>query len=189
MPRKGRMSRPMSRILFPLRGGDHPSGPPIAGRLKQLPSDWAGSLHPTTSALRRGLLPCSRWGLPGHLRHRRCRCALTAPFHPDLVAEAVYFLLHFPADRSGLLLATTVPCGVRTFLDPRLFHGWSGSRCRGRPAGSFARYSIRFPPVGTELSGIVRGCLPKDAYPSRALPSISRGHSRSKRLGVSILPR
>ena len=114
------MSRPMSRILFPLRGGDHPSGPPIAGRLKQLPSDWAGSLHPTTSALRRGLLPCSRWGLPGHLRHRRCRCALTAPFHPDLVAEAVYFLLHFPADRSGLLLATTVPCGVRTFLDPRL---------------------------------------------------------------------
>ena len=150
MPRKGRMSRPMSRILFPLRGGDHPSGPPIAGRLKQLPSDWAGSLRPTTSAKRRGLLPCSRWGLPGHLRRRRCRCALTAPFHPDLVAEAVYFLLHFPADRSGLLLATTVPCGVRTFLDLRLSHGWDGSQRRGRPAGSFAPESLRVSPLDVQ---------------------------------------
>ena len=82
-------------------------------------------------------MPCSRWGLPGHLRRRRCRCALTAPFHPDLVTEAVYFLLHFPADRSGLLLATTVPCGVRTFLDPRLPHIWVvRSAAAARPAHS-----------------------------------------------------
>jgi len=28
--------------------------------------------------------PCSRWGLPSHLGHPKCWCALTAPFHPYL---------------------------------------------------------------------------------------------------------
>jgi hypothetical protein len=35
---------------------------------------------------------------------------------PRRSAEAVCFLWHFPAGRPGLPLATTVPCGVRTFL-------------------------------------------------------------------------
>src|SRR5699024_9842342 len=37
-----------------------------------------------------------------------------APVH-----AAVCFLWHFPANRSGLPLATTLPCGVRTFLETR----------------------------------------------------------------------
>ncbi|BAV23848.1 hypothetical protein CGBL_0121330 [Corynebacterium glutamicum] len=67
-------------------------------------------------------MPCSRWGLPGQISHLTCRCALTAPFHPYHQPKlmAVYSLLHFPADRSGLLLTTTVLCGVRTFLGRRL---------------------------------------------------------------------
>ena len=59
------------------------------------------------------------------------RCALTAPFHPCLIPDesgpsAVCFLWHCPAPArpcvstqgyaDGWLLATTVPCGVRTFL-------------------------------------------------------------------------
>ncbi len=51
------------------------------------------------------------------------RCALTAPFHRCLCSgkpksSAVYFLWHFPAGRPGWLLATTVPCPARTFLQP-----------------------------------------------------------------------
>jgi len=49
------------------------------------------------------------------------RCALTAPFHRCLCSgkpkpSAVYFLWHFPAGHPGWLLATTVPCPARTFL-------------------------------------------------------------------------
>ena len=71
------------------------------------------------------------------------RCALTAPFHPywrevdsqQLIVDrnaylhlstpqlstinfpqAVYFLWHFPSDRSALALPGVVPCAARTFL-------------------------------------------------------------------------
>ncbi len=49
-------------------------------------------------------------------------CAYTAPKRKWRHA-AVYFLLHLPAGYPGLLLATTVLCGVRTFLGPRLAPG------------------------------------------------------------------
>ena len=142
MPDQGRMSRPMSRILYPFGRrssiwATHCWAPQAATfglggqphRVRQ-PPPFNG----------RGLLPCSRWGLPGRLCHHKRRCALTAPFHPYpcLRAVAVYSLLHFPADRSGLLLATTVPCGVRTFLDLRLPQVWGGSHRRDHPANSFA---------------------------------------------------
>lgn len=68
-------------------------------------------------------MPCSRKGLPSHRSHLQCWCALTAPFHPYLQIlrlQAVYFLLHVPSGRPGLLLATSVLCGVRTFLDDGL---------------------------------------------------------------------
>ena len=115
----------MSRILFPAKGGGAVIihlGVPSLGASSSYLRTWAGRLITSDNLCRtrQGFLPCSRWGLPGRLCHHRRRCALTAPFHPYLVAQAVYFLLHFPADRSGLLLATTVPCGVRTFLGPRL---------------------------------------------------------------------
>src|SRR5690606_7020245 len=48
------------------------------------------------------------------------------------VRPAVCFLWHFPAGHPGLLLATTLPYGVRTFL------GGGSPRRRGRPADSSA---------------------------------------------------
>jgi hypothetical protein len=63
--------------------------------------------------------PCSGWGLPSHPGHPGCWWSLTPPFHPYSVrgcAGAVCFLWHCPAGRPGLSLATTLPCGVRTFL-------------------------------------------------------------------------
>jgi len=51
----------------------------------------------------------------------RERCALTAPFHPYrcLSATAVYFLLHCPSSHPDWPLASSLPCGARTFLDGR----------------------------------------------------------------------
>ena len=115
----------MSRILSPATQGGAVIihlGVPSLGASSSYLRTWAGNLITSDNLCRKrqGFLPCSRWGLPGRLCHHRRRCALTAPFHPYLVSQAVYFLLHFPADHSGLPLATTVPCGVRTFLDHRL---------------------------------------------------------------------
>jgi len=63
----------------------------------------------------------SGWGLPSRRGHPLRWCALTAPFHPyrGLSPEAVCFLLHFPWDRSRWALPSTLPCGARTFLEPR----------------------------------------------------------------------
>jgi len=65
---------------------------------------------------------CSGWGLPSRRRRRLRWCALTAPFHPCLGPKpaAVCFLWHFPWDRSRWGLPSTLPCGARTFLEPRL---------------------------------------------------------------------
>ena len=62
---------------------------------------------------------CSRWGLPSHDGHPPCWWSLAPPFHPDHRPEAVAvcFLWHFPASHLGWLLATTLPCGARTFLE------------------------------------------------------------------------
>jgi len=49
----------------------------------------------------------------------RARCALTAPFHPCRLAPAVCSLWRFPASCLGWPLASTLPCGARTFL-PRV---------------------------------------------------------------------
>src|SRR5213076_1556484 len=66
-------------------------------------------------------------GAGGLLPHR---FTLTAS-RPEPGA-AVCFLWHFPAGRPGLPLATTLPCGARTFL------GAGFPRRRDRPAGSSA---------------------------------------------------
>jgi len=63
---------------------------------------------------------CSRWGLPYPPRHRGRgallphRFTLTGPCGP-----AVYFLLHCPSSHPDWPLASTLPCGARTFLDGR----------------------------------------------------------------------
>lgn len=61
--------------------------------------------------------PCSEWGLPSRHSHLCRWCALTAPFHPYPPWRAVCFLWHCPAGHPGWPLATTLPCGARTFLE------------------------------------------------------------------------
>jgi len=52
---------------------------------------------------------------------------------PEHRAQAVCFLWHCPAGHPGLPLATTLPCGVRTFLDRE-------ERSRPRPPCQLVRY-------------------------------------------------
>jgi len=87
--------------------------------------------------------PCSRWGLPSRPGRPERWCALTAPFHPCLYAgpggpppSAVCSLLHCPAGRPDWVLPSTVPCGVRTFLEPVV-------PVRGHPADSLPLTSLR----------------------------------------------
>ncbi len=93
------------------RMGDHLSGPTVARRLE----------HPTRSFVwsRRAASRCL-FGLAGggvclaaDVTIRAVRSYRT--FSP-LPFRAVYFLWHFPSARAGLVLPTTVPCPVRTFL-------------------------------------------------------------------------
>jgi len=65
---------------------------------------------------------CTWWGLPSRPGHPNRWWALTSPFHPYPLQErtpetsAVCFLWHFPCPRGRWALPTTIPCGVRTFL-------------------------------------------------------------------------
>jgi hypothetical protein len=66
--------------------------------------------------------PCSGWGLPSRSGRPDRWCALTAPFHPYLCGpegppSAVCFLWHFPASHPDWPLASTLLCGVPTFLN------------------------------------------------------------------------
>src|SRR6266576_6080516 len=52
--------------------------------------------------------------------------ALTPPFHPylqrlrrDASLSAVSFLCHFPSAFAAWVRPSVLPCGVRTFLEPR----------------------------------------------------------------------
>ncbi len=80
------------------------------------PAQATGSPSPSWS--------CSRWGLPSRAGHPARWWSLTPPFHPYPHHEActsrplaVCFLWHCPASHPGWALPTTLPCGVRTFLD------------------------------------------------------------------------
>ncbi len=89
------------------------------------PYPEAGAGRPSL-ALRRDRLPicsCTRWGLPCHLRHRRCGALLPHRFTLATRASrrrsAVCSLWHFPAGHPDRSLTGTLPCGARTFLgDP-----------------------------------------------------------------------
>src|SRR5882672_7487795 len=52
-----------------------------------------------------------------------------SPLPADRSRPAVYFLLHFPWNRSRWALPTTLPCGVRTFLDPAAKRPHMGRDC------------------------------------------------------------
>jgi hypothetical protein len=141
-----RGSRPVSRLLCPRNRGWRPS---IWDRRCRRPHavHQGASTGPASSGRERPVRPlldlapggvCQAGRSPGRW------CALTAPFHPcrrrrtpetgpgsTLAADgeaAVCSLWHFPAGHPDWPLASTPPCGGRTFLDP----GEPGSRPPGR---------------------------------------------------------
>ena len=107
-----KMSGSVSRVLSSVKSDGHLSGPAIADRLK-LPTRWV-----LAWPVNQHVWHCRRRGLPSQRCRHRCGALLphhftiTCAFRPS----AVYFLLHFPWDRSRWLLAIAVPCPARTFL-------------------------------------------------------------------------
>ena len=102
-------SRPISRVLS---WAVIPLGDASPRRSSNRPGDTAGRGIVSLFGLAPGGV-CRAGLLPGS------RCALTAPFHPCLLACANVsgiFLLHFPSARAAQALPGTVPCGARTFL-------------------------------------------------------------------------
>lgn len=85
---------------------------------------------------------CSGRGLPRRRSPGRRAWALTPRFHPCLCLRgssrrpgkpsAVCFLLRFPSGRPGSPLATSLPCGARTFL-PRTVYVRRRSSVHLRP--------------------------------------------------------
>jgi hypothetical protein len=116
-------SRPLSRILSRVT---IPLGRRLHGGSSSVPGSSAGHLDGACFALHRtgfGEPPChhGRWW------------ALTPPFHPyrqrlrrDRPLPAVCFLCHFPSAFAAWGFPSVLPCGVRTFLEPR--------KARGHPA-------------------------------------------------------
>lgn len=117
----GGTSHPVSRVLWPLRAGDHPSVNAIAGILQPFgcaayPDARASS--PRTRPRPHGLLGLAPSGV--------CRAVTVTddavgPYpavSPSPARKpAVCFLWHCPAGHPGWALPTTLLCGARTFLD------------------------------------------------------------------------
>jgi hypothetical protein len=136
-----RGSRPVSRLLCPgvARVAAIHLGPALPPASCGPPGDSAGSA--STAASPRPVRPRFDLAPGGVYRADRSPgrwCALTAPFHPyrrphrtvrtRRRAAAVCFLWHCPAGRPDWRLASTLPCGGRTFLGP----GQPGPRPPGR---------------------------------------------------------
>ena len=148
------------RAGCPDRGDGHPSRVAIADDL-QRPTRVLGraALGRTLSGLAPGGVyradPVTR--IAGGLLHHRFTLTATTE-----VVEAVCFLWHCPAGHPGWLLATTLPCGARTFLDTaeavtqpsgrlirRAFYGAaqvSPATPRPRRSGPVRRWRRRLPP-------------------------------------------
>lgn len=120
------MSRPVSRILSPVRTGWRPSIWAHRRRVPRAVHPQARASSPRTPAqphrrvrpstlLRAGFTEPPR--SPGALV-RSYRTVSPLPRGPD-GPRAVCFLWHCPAGRPGLPLATALLCGVRTFLGAR----------------------------------------------------------------------
>ncbi len=120
-----------------------PHSVPLAGRRSSicpasclagssdLPGAACGAGHPSAPEW-----SCSRWGLPGRRHHCRRRWSLAPPFHPHPRKGAIRSLLHLPSRFRAWPLASTAPCGVRTFLRPedRRPSGQPGKRIIPAPA-------------------------------------------------------
>ena len=120
----GRGSRPVSRLLCPGRTSRVAAihlGPALPPASSGPPGDSAGPASAAASP--RPVRPLFDLAPGGVYRADRSPgrwCALTAPFHPCRPASraAVCSLWHCPAGRPDWRLASTLPCGGRTFLDP-----------------------------------------------------------------------
>jgi len=114
------LEQPVSRVLFlnPLR--NQAMAIHLGRLLPDASSNLPGSIR--RAAFKRfPIWSCTGWGLPSSRCRHRDWWALTSPFHPYpekffQLSRAVCFLLHFPWGRPRSLLATTLPCGARTFL-------------------------------------------------------------------------
>jgi hypothetical protein len=106
---RGRVSRVLFRPWLPAAGGDHSSGPVIAGGLERpTRGHCTGRATPVWS--------CFGWGLPCLSRHRESGALLPHRFTLTRTSRAVCFLWHFPASYLDWPLASTLPCEARTFL-------------------------------------------------------------------------
>lgn len=143
----------------PRSGGGHSSRAAVTGRLEQ-PTHELGRVTLRGLLLQREtarslMWPCSRWGLPCHLRYRRRGGLLPRRFTLScrrrcLGGQVVSSLLHFPSRFRDRALPGIVLCGARTFLPSRfaplgfrlaeLVHGRrSPVRHRPRQPGTSAR--------------------------------------------------
>ncbi len=124
----GRTSRPVRRVLWPghlaalPRSATIPLGLPSPAGSSGPP---AGSGGPPSNACagrslsRPTLSTLLRVGFtepPGSPRALVVSYTTVSPLPPRRTATAVCFLWHCPAGHPGLPLATTLPCGARTFL-------------------------------------------------------------------------
>ena len=104
------------------RGGGHPSGTGVAaGLLRSTRGLGRASLHGRVAAAGASpIRPCSGWGLPSRpVARPLVRSYRTVSPLPSCSRRAaVCSLWHCPAGRPDWRLASTLPCGGRTFLDP-----------------------------------------------------------------------
>src|SRR5699024_1970010 len=130
--RAGRMSRYISRILFP-QVWPKPQPRAVNIHLGQSLLTASSSYLQTrraafetpaqTHPLECVLMPCSRWGLPGQTSHLACRCALTAPFHPYLRLKTGGGLLSVALSRGSLRVAVNNHRALWSPDFPRLMPG------------------------------------------------------------------
>ena len=116
---------PISRVLFPYRGGGHLSGLWVSLQLKRPTRESRGSGQAPAFAFP-PYLALLRVGVASFRCYHRNWWALTPPFHPcsatgqRLCRRAVWFLWPYPypgpLEPGPPALPGTLPSGARTFL-------------------------------------------------------------------------
>jgi len=112
---KKNISRVLSRTQVSLQhGDDHSSGTTVACRLKRRYPRTSGG--PPLNVLLFGLAPDGVYHAFSVTRKAVSSYLAISPLPAASQPQAVYFLWHFPWGHPRSLLATTLPCGARTFL-------------------------------------------------------------------------
>ena len=146
------VSRPIGGILSPLlRGmGGHPSERSTWRRCSR-GNPGRAALTPCLTLLRVGFTEPS--GSPRTLV-RSYRTVSPLPVRrPRASPSAVCSLWHFPAGRPDWPLASTLPFGVPTFLDPTPVEGVTSFRNEPRPPGRLT-VGLMIPQTGWDFSAL-----------------------------------